>query len=45
MSEVLSQWTGIPVHQMEENEGERLLKLEDTLHERVIGQKKRLLLF
>ena len=40
VSEVLSQWTGIPVHQMEENEGERLLKLEDTLHERVIGQKE-----
>lgn len=40
VSEVLSQWTGIPVLQMEEEEGERLLRLEDSLHERVIGQKE-----
>jgi len=38
ISEVLAQWTGIPVSEMEEAESERLLNLEDDLHERVIGQ-------
>ena len=31
-------WTGIPVTRLTEDEGARLLKLEDTLHDRVIGQ-------
>lgn len=35
---VLSEWTGIPLKQMEQKESERLLKLENTLHKRVIGQ-------
>ena len=35
---VIQQWTGIPVNQMLESEAERLLKMEDRLHERVIGQ-------
>jgi len=35
---VIQQWTGIPVNQMLETEAERLLKMEDRLHERVIGQ-------
>ncbi len=35
---VVSTWTGIPVQKITEGEGERLLKLEDTLHKRVIGQ-------
>ncbi len=35
---VLAQWTGIPVSQMMETEAERLLKMEDRLHERIIGQ-------
>src|SRR5699024_6436651 len=38
IAEVVSQWTGIPVHQMEQKESDRLLKLEEELHERVIGQ-------
>ncbi len=40
VAEVLADWTGIPVSQMEEKEGERLMQLEDRLHERVIGQDK-----
>lgn len=35
---VVSQWTGIPVAQLTEEESERLLRLEQTLHERVVGQ-------
>ena len=35
---VISGWTGVPVAQMTEDEGQRLLHLEDTLHKRVIGQ-------
>lgn len=40
ISEVVSAWTGIPVNRLEEEEAERLLKLEDLLHQRVIGQAK-----
>ena len=35
---VLSNWTGIPVTRLSESERERLLSLEDTLHERIVGQ-------
>ena len=35
---IVSQWTGIPVAQLTEAESERLLKLEDELHKRVVGQ-------
>ena len=35
---VISGWTGVPVSQLTEDEGQRLLHLEDTLHQRVIGQ-------
>jgi ATP-dependent Clp protease ATP-binding subunit ClpC len=35
---VIAGWTGIPVQRLTEDESERLLKLEDILHERVIGQ-------
>ncbi len=35
---VISGWTGIPVQRLTEDEGERLLRLEETLHKRVIGQ-------
>ena len=35
---VVSQWTGIPVNQMLQSEADRLLKMEDKLHERIIGQ-------
>ena len=37
---VVSTMTGIPTTKITEGEGERLLKLEDTLHERVIGQNE-----
>ena len=40
IAEVVGLWTGIPVNRMMEQETERLLKLEDILHERVIGQDK-----
>lgn len=40
IAEVVSQWTGIPVQQMEQKEGEKLLRLEEELHQRVIGQDK-----
>ncbi|MEQ1793828.1 MAG: ATP-dependent chaperone ClpB [Nitrospira sp.] len=35
---VVSRWTGIPVSRLMEGESDKLLKLEDLLHERVIGQ-------
>ncbi|HNR03180.1 MAG TPA: AAA family ATPase [Anaerolineaceae bacterium] len=38
IAQVLAQWTGIPVSQMMEAESEKLLKMEDRLHERIIGQ-------
>ena len=38
IADVVGLWTGIPVNRMMEEETERLLKLEDILHERVIGQ-------
>ena len=37
---VISGWTGVPVAQLTEDEGQRLLHLEDTLHRRVIGQSE-----
>ncbi|MFW5984637.1 MAG: ATP-dependent Clp protease ATP-binding subunit [Halanaerobiaceae bacterium] len=38
IAEIVSSWTGIPVTKLEEEETEKLLKLEDKLHERVVGQ-------
>ncbi len=38
IAKVVAQWTGIPVSQMMETEAERLLNMEDRLHERIIGQ-------
>jgi len=35
---VIAQWTGIPVSQMMETESERMLHMEERLHERIIGQ-------
>lgn len=35
---VLAQWTGIPVNQMLETEAEKLLRMEEELHQRIIGQ-------
>ncbi len=40
IAQVIAQWTGIPVSQMMETEAERLLQMEDRLHERVIGQEE-----
>ncbi len=40
ISKVIEMWTGIPVKRITESESERLLKLEERLHERVIGQEK-----
>ncbi|MBM3137391.1 MAG: AAA family ATPase [Chloroflexi bacterium] len=37
---VVSQWTGIPVNQMMQSEADRLLKMEEKLHERIIGQEE-----
>jgi ATP-dependent Clp protease ATP-binding subunit ClpA len=34
------QWTGIPVNQMMETESEKLLQMEERLHERIIGQEE-----
>jgi ATP-dependent Clp protease ATP-binding subunit ClpB len=42
IAEVVSSWTGIPVSKMLESEREKLLKMEDRLHERVVGQDRAL---
>jgi ATP-dependent Clp protease ATP-binding subunit ClpC len=38
IAEVVAQWTGIPLNQMMETEAERLLQMEQRLHERIKGQ-------
>lgn len=38
IADVVSSWTKIPVKQLEEKESERLMRLESTLHRRVVGQ-------
>ncbi len=40
IASVVSSWTGIPVTRMTQTEAERLLHLEDVLHQRVIGQEE-----
>ncbi|MFO0704706.1 MAG: ATP-dependent Clp protease ATP-binding subunit [Candidatus Andersenbacteria bacterium] len=40
IEKILSEWTGIPVTQLAEEEVQKLLKLEDRLHERIIGQEE-----
>ena len=40
IAEVVARWTGIPVKKMMESERQKLLKLEDELHKRVIGQEE-----
>ena len=37
---IISRWTGIPVTKLVEGEREKLLRLKDTLHERVVGQEQ-----
>jgi ATP-dependent Clp protease ATP-binding subunit ClpC len=39
VSSVISNWTGIPITKISGSESARLLKMEDTLHERIIGQR------
>ncbi|MEE6741452.1 Clp protease N-terminal domain-containing protein, partial [Lacticaseibacillus paracasei] len=38
VAEVVSQWTGVPVTQLQKKESDRLVNLEKILHERVVGQ-------
>ncbi len=40
IAEVVAKWTGIPVQKMLQSERMKLLKLEDELHERVVGQEE-----
>ena len=40
IAQVVSGWTGIPVSRLEEEESQRLLKMEEVLHSRVVGQDK-----
>jgi ATP-dependent Clp protease ATP-binding subunit ClpC len=39
VSDVISNWTGIPVTKITGSESERLLRMEETIHKRIIGQK------
>lgn len=38
IADIVSRWTGVPVTRLVEGEREKLLRLEETLHERVVGQ-------
>jgi len=38
IAKIVAQWTGIPIFRLEEKESEKLLKIEDELHRRVVGQ-------
>ena len=38
IAKIVSQWTGIPLYRLEEKESEKLLKIVDELHKRVVGQ-------
>lgn len=40
IAEVLASWTGIPVFKLTEEESSRLLRMEDELHKRIIGQEE-----
>ncbi|MGD2142926.1 MAG: ATP-dependent chaperone ClpB [Anaerolineae bacterium] len=40
IAEVVSEWTGIPVSKLLEGERERLLRMEEALHQRVVGQEE-----
>ena len=40
IARIVSQWTGIPLFRLEEKEGEKLLKIEENLHKRVVGQEE-----
>ena len=38
ISTIVSKWTGIPVNKLQEEDRERLLKLKEELHQKVVGQ-------
>ena len=40
IAEIISKWTGIPISRLVESEKDKLLHLEDELHERVVGQNE-----
>ncbi len=40
IAKILAQWTGIPIFRLEEKESEKLLKIEEELHRRVVGQNE-----
>ncbi len=40
IAEVVANWTGIPVARMMETESEKLLRMEDAIHERIVGQNE-----
>ena len=40
IAKIISQWTGIPLFRLEEKEGDKLLKIEENLHKRVVGQEE-----
>jgi len=40
IAKIVSQWTGIPIIRLEEKESEKLLKIEEELHKRVVGQEE-----
>ena len=40
IADIVSSWTGVPVSRLSEEESERLLRLEDELHKRIIGQEE-----
>ena len=40
IAKIVSQWTGIPIFRLEEKESEKLLKIEEELHQRVVGQEE-----
>jgi ATP-dependent Clp protease ATP-binding subunit ClpC len=40
IARIVSQWTGIPIIRLEEKESEKLLKIEEELHKRVVGQEE-----
>jgi ATP-dependent Clp protease ATP-binding subunit ClpB len=44
IADIVSKWTGVPVTRLVEGEKEKLLRLEDVLHERVVGQDEAVVL-
>ncbi|MDP8259411.1 MAG: ATP-dependent Clp protease ATP-binding subunit [Candidatus Gygaella obscura] len=38
IADIVSQWTGIPIFRLEQKDTDKLMKIEDTIHKRVVGQ-------